>query len=138
VFFGAGLSVACGISDLLRRSSAWSTVVRVSAVILLCAILLPSISDADEIAAFSYLGAPSRSAGQNGSASSESSPEDAEEQFAGFWQVLEHQDLVRLWSQLTVAILWFLSIAGIRKSVSFLRAASSPDRAPPTCACITF
>ena len=131
VMLGIGVSVASGIFDRLRRTKTWSIALRVSAIILLSAILLPSISDADEIAAFSYLGGPSRTAGQTGTVLSESSQEDSENHFAGFCEFLEHQNLARLWSQLAAAILWFLSISAIRGRIPSIFAESSPDRAPP-------
>ena len=131
VVLGFGLCAAAGIYDLHLHTKSWSIARRLSAIILVSAILLPSISDADEIAAFSYLGGRSRSAGQTSSALSESSQEDSEEHFAGFWEFLEHLNLVRQWPQVVTAFLWFLSIAAIRSSVTSAIAASAPDRAPP-------
>jgi hypothetical protein len=103
----------------------------VSAIILVSAILLPSLSDADEIAAFAYLRGQSRTAGPNSTALSESSQEDSEEQFAGFCEFLDHRQLASLWSQMAAVVLWFLSYSAVRRSVLAAFAVTAPDRAPP-------
>lgn len=131
VVFGIGLCAAMGIYDLHRRSNSWSIARRLSAVILVFVILLPSISDADEIAAFAYLNGQSRAVGTNGTALQESSQEDSEEQSAGFWQILDHQNPGRLWARKAATVLWFLSFSAIRRGVSSEFAATAPGRAPP-------
>lgn len=131
VVFGIGLSAVAGIYDLHRQTKSWSLARRLSAIILISAILLPSISDADEIASFAYLSGRSRSVGQNSSILSESSQEDSEEQFAGFWEFAEHRNLVDLWSQSPEVVLWFVSFSAIRRGRSFEFAATAPGRAPP-------
>lgn len=127
---GIGFCVAAGLYELHRKTDLWSIARRLSAIILVSAILLPSISDADEIAAFSYLGGRSGSSSQTGSAFSESQ-EDSEEQFAGFWELFEHLNLASIWSQASVSILWFLAIAAVLCRVSSRIVESAPDRAPP-------